>query len=421
MKAPYLLTRLKILNGQKNCYNFIKAGKQAPVLCENTGNRAGTFQIILNSHTIVTGRNTYRRTKRYLSLFRPFEILTTKKVLQVNPTVAPSREEPDKTIITVYEYDENKIEKVQVDKVEDCYRYLHSGCNTWINLDGLKKADVDLICSHFGIHPLIAEDILSSGQRPKMDELNQSLYCLLYMMYYNAETHSVETEQISIILGPDFVLSFQEDNTRDVFNSLREKLRIEGSKLRQSKIDYLFYSLIDMIVDKYFVVMEEMGIKIENLEEDISHRPDTLTLAKINFIRKEMILLKRNISPVREIINGILRSENQLIEERTEKYFKDVYDHIIQANELAENYRDMMINLQDLYLSNVNLKMNEVMKVMAVVTCLLAPATVIGGIFGMNFSRIPWLHDPYGFFIAVGLMLLIPVGMIWIFKKRGWF
>jgi magnesium transporter len=223
------------------------------------------------------------------------------------------------------------------------------------------------------------------------------------------------------VLGRNFVLSFQEDATRDVFNPLREKIKISGSKLRLSDSDYLFYSLIDIIVDNYFVVMEKLGEKIEDLEEDITHNPDTHTLAKINLLRKEMIVLKRNISPVRELVNGILRSESRLIEDKTEKYFKDVYDHIVQANELAENYRDMMINLQDLYLSNVNLKMNEVMKVMAVVTCLLAPATVIGGIFGMNFNRIPWLHNPNGFFIAVGLMLIVPVWMIWIFKKRGWF
>ena len=221
--------------------------------------------------------------------------------------------------------------------------------------------------------------------------------------------------------GQNFVLTFQEDATRDVFNPIREKIKVAGSKLRLSGPDYLFYSLIDMIVDNYFVIMEKLGEKIEGVEEDITHRPDTRTLAKINMLRKEMILLKRNISPVRELINGILRSESSLIEDKTEKYFKDVYDHIVQANELAENYRDMMINLQDLYLSNVNLKMNEVMKVMAVVTCLLAPATVIGGIFGMNFNRIPWLHNPNGFFIAVGLMLIIPVWMIWIFKRRGWF
>jgi magnesium transporter len=345
----------------------------------------------------------------------------TKKVLQVNPTIAPKRIEPEKTIIFVYEYDASQVDFQQLDRVEDCYKYINSTKNTWINFDGLRKEDIDKICAHFGIHPLIAEDIFSSGQRPKMDELNQLLYCLLNMLYFNERAISVENEQISIVLGSNVVLSFQEDATRDVFNPLREKIKVAGSKVRENNADYLFYSLIDLIVDNYVVTMEQLGERIEDLEDDITHHPDTYTLAKINMLRKEMIFLKRNISPVREIINGILRSESNLIEDKTEKYFKDVYDHIVQANELAENYRDMMINLQDLYLSNVNLKMNEVMKVMAVVTCLLAPATVIGGIFGMNFSKIPWLHNPNGFFIAVGLMLIIPVWMIWTFKRRGWF
>ena len=361
------------------------------------------------------------RTDRYLSFIKPLERLITKKVLQVNPTVAPLRKEPEKTVIFVYEYDSAGVDCRQLESIEETFKYIHSTKNFWINLDGLKKVDVDKICDHFGIHPLIAEDILSSGQRPKMDELNHFIYCLLNMLYFNNEVSSVESEQISIVLGSNFVLTFQEDATRDVFDLLRQKIKIAGSKVRDNKADYLFYSLIDLIVDNYFVVMEQLGEKIEDLEEEITHRADTQTLAKINLLRKEMIFLKRNISPVREMINGILRSDTDLVEIKTERYFKDIYDHIVQANELAENYRDMMINLQDLYLSNVNLKMNEVMKVMAVVTCLLAPATVIGGIFGMNFVRIPWLHNPYGFFIAVGLMLIIPVWMIWIFKKRGWF
>ncbi len=361
------------------------------------------------------------RTERYLSFIKPLERLITKKVLQVNPTVAPLRKEPEKTVIFVYEYDKDGVDCRQLNSIEDTFKYNESSKNFWINLGGLKKVDIDRICEHFGIHPLIAEDILSSGQRPKMDELNRLIFCLLNMLYLNNEVPSVESEQISIVLGSNFVLSFQEDASRDVFDLLRQKIKIAGSKVRENKADYLFYSLIDLIVDNYFVVMEKLGEKIEDLEEDIVHRADTRTLAKINFLRKEMIFLKRNISPVREMINGILRSETDLIEEKTERYFKDIYDHIVQANELAENYRDMMINLQDLYLSNVNLKMNEVMKVMAVVTCLLAPATVIGGIFGMNFIRIPWLHNPYGFFIAVGLMFIIPLWMIWIFRKRGWF
>jgi magnesium transporter len=361
------------------------------------------------------------KNESFLTFIKPFESRMTKKVLQVNPTIAPQRKEPVKSDLFVYEYDASAVKYYHSNNVEEIFKFKDSSKNCWINIGGLRREDIDKISAEFGIHPLIAEDILSSGQRPKMDELNNLVYCLLNMLYFNTELHSVESEQISIVLASRMVLTFQEEPTRDLFNPLREKIKIPGSKVRESNVDYLFYSLIDLIVDNYFVVMEQLGEKIEALEEDITRNPDTNTLAKINLLRKEMIFLKRNVSPVREIINGILRSETNLIEDKTEKYFKDIYDHIVQANELAENYRDMMINLQDLYLSNVNLKMNEVMKVMAVVTCLMAPATVIGGIFGMNFNRIPWLHNPNGFFIAVGLMLIIPVWMIWIFKKRGWF
>ncbi len=354
-------------------------------------------------------------------MVNPFDGMVSKRVLRVNPTIPPIRKESEKVTISVYEYNAAGVTIESLNNVKDCYKYFSTSKISWINIDGLKKTDVENISNHFGIHPLIAEDILSIGQRPKMDELNNLLFGLLNMLYFNEETNSVESEQVSIILGNNFVLSFQEDATRDVFKPVREKIKIAGSKLRTSGADYLFYSLIDMIVDNYFVIMEKIGEKIEGLEDDITHKPDTRTLAKINFLRKEMMFLRRSVSPVRELINGILRTESNLIEDKTEKYFKDVYDHIVQANELAENYRDMMINLQDLYLSNVNLRMNEVMKVMAVVTCLLAPATVIGGIFGMNFNRIPWLHNPNGFYIAVGLMLIIPVWMIWMFRRRGWF
>jgi magnesium transporter len=360
--------------------------------------------------------------RNYLSyILNPLELLRTKKVLQVNPTITPERKDEQESRIFVYDYDASAIEEKEILKVPDCYGYMNSPKVTWLNVDGLRKADVESICNHFGVHYLITEDILSLGQRPKMDDIDGLVFCLLNMLYFNEKDSAVETEQISIVLGKNFVISFQEDAHRDVFNPLREKLRINGSRLRQSGPDFLFYALIDMIVDNYYVVMEKLGEKIEVLEEDIIRNSNKRSLTKINLLRKEMIILKRSIAPVRELVNGILRSESDLIEDRTEKYFKDVYDHIVQANDLAENYRDMMMNLQDLYLSNVNLKLNEVMKVMAIVTCLLAPATVIGGIFGMNFEIIPMSHNKLGFFIAMGFMLIFPLWMIFIFKRRGWF
>jgi magnesium transporter len=362
-----------------------------------------------------------KRRNYFSYILNPLDLLRTKKVLHVNPTVAPERKEEQETRIFVYDYDAVSIEEKEIATVPQCFGYMDSPKVTWLNVDGLRKADVESVCTHYGIHYLITEDILSLGQRPKMDDIDGLVFCLLNMLYFNEKDSSVETEQISIVLGKKFVISFQEDANRDVFNPLREKLRINGSRLRQSGPDFLFYALIDMIVDNYYVVMEKLGEKIEVLEEDIIRSANKRSLAKINVLRKEMIILKRSIAPVRELVNGILRSESPLIEDKTEKYFKDVYDHIVQANDLAENYRDMMMNLQDLYLSNVNLKMNEVMKVMAIVTCLLAPATVIGGIFGMNFEQLPIIHNKYGFFIAVFFMLLIPVWMVITFRRRGWF
>ena len=339
----------------------------------------------------------------------------------MNPTVEPKRTETASVRLMVYDYDATKLETKQFEQVDSCAAYAGTTTTTWINVDGLRKSDVELLCNRFGIHYLIAEDIQSIGQRPKMDDMEGVLYCVLNMLYFNEQEDAVEIEQISIVLGRNFVISFQEDARKDVFNPLREKLQVPASKVRQQRSDFLFYSMLDLIVDNYFLVMEKLGEKIEGLEEDILRSADNQSLSKINQLRKEMIILKRSIAPVRELVGGVLRSETELIEDRTEKYIKDVYDHIIQANDLAENYRDMMMNIHDLYINSVNLRMNEVMKVMAIVTCLLAPATVIGGIFGMNFESIPLLHNKWGFLISVALMLLVPIAMMGVFKRRGWF
>jgi magnesium transporter len=345
----------------------------------------------------------------------------TKKILSVNPTILPVREEAGEVKIIVHDYDAKHHEEYELKKIDQCFRYQNNGKVTWINIDGLRKKDVEAIANNFDIHYLILEDILSINQRPKMDEINTIIYCLLNMLYYNQETTTVEQEQISIILGKDYVLSFQEDARRDVFDPLRERLKIANSKLRQNGPDYLLYSLLDLIVDNYYLVMEELGACIEQLEDDVIKVSNKHSLSRINKLRKELIVLRRNITPVRDLINGILRSDSDLLQEGNTKYFKDVYDHIIQAHDLTENYRDVLMNIQDLYFGNVNLKMNEVMKVMAVVTCLLAPPTVIAGIFGMNFQRIPFAHTSEGFYFTVFITLLIPAIMLYIFKRRGWF
>ena len=358
---------------------------------------------------------------RYLVPLNLFGTRRTRQILNQNPTIIPHREDSKEVKITVHDYSPSDYQAYEPGKIEDCFQFLTTDSISWINIDGIRKTDIEILCTHFAVHPLIQEDILSINQRPKMDELDNILFCLLNMLYYNIENQSVEHEQISIVLGKNFVLSFQEDASRDVFNTLREKLKISNSRIRQGGADHLCYTLLDLIVDHYYVVMDKLGEKIEELEEEVVRNSNKRSLAKINILRKELIVLKRNISPVRDLINGFIRSESDLLDDRSTRYFKDVYDHIVQANDLSETYRDMMINMQDLYISNVNLKLNEVMKVMAIVTCLLAPATVIGGIFGMNFEIIPYTHYSWGFYFAVGFMLLVPFWMLWIFRKRGWF
>lgn len=358
---------------------------------------------------------------KYLYLPNLFGTKRTKEILSVNPTLVAEREDAENVAVTVYDYDAEDIRELKLADVKEALPFKDSAHISWINIEGIRKADVELVCNHFGIHPLIIEDILSMDQRPKMDEVEGVLYCLLNMLYFNAEKKTVETEQVSIILGTDFVISFQEDPMRDVFDPLRHKLRVAKSQFRQRTADYLLYGMLDLIVDNYFLVMEKLGDQIESLEEEVVRRSNKRSLARINQLRKELIVLKRNIAPTRDLIAGIVRSESDLLHERTTKYFKDIYDHIVQAVDLSENYRDMMMSLQDLYVSNVNLRLNEVMKVMAIVTCLLAPATVIGGIFGMNFDIIPYAHHEWGFYFAVAGMVLVPLGMLYIFKKRGWF
>lgn len=361
--------------------------------------------------------------QKYLNLILPvFNTRRTREILSVNPVLPTEREEATEVAITVFQYSPSELKEYKFDKVQDCLHFAQNdGFIHWINIDGLRKADIEAVCARFGIHHLIIEDILSVGQRPKMDEIEDILFGLLNMLYFNQKNNTVEQEQISIVMGKNFVLSFQEDAQRDVFNSLRDKLKLNNSRLRQRGADYLCYSMIDMIVDHYFVVMENLGERIELLEEEVIRYSNNRSLARINQLRKELIVLKRNMAPVRDLVNGFIRSESDFLDDRTTKYFKDIYDHIVQANDLSENYRDMMMNLQDLYLSNLNRKTNEVMKVMAIVTCLLAPATVIGGIFGMNFDIIPTAHNQWGFYTAVGLMLFIPLLMLFIFKRRGWF
>jgi magnesium transporter len=360
--------------------------------------------------------------KKYLAILNPLDLLKTKKVLQVNPTLSSARDVLKQTVLSIHAYTAQTIHVAHNTNIAEVSKNIKSDNSIWLNVDIVNKETVDGLSKILNIHPLIAEDILSENQRPKMDEIDDQIYCVLQMLYYNDIDHSIENEQVSFVLGKKFLVSFQDDESRDHFNPIREKLQLANSKCRTYSVDYLLYSLLDSIVDHYYIVMEKLGASIENLEETISKgKGDHFTMNRINSLRKEMILYRRNIVPARDLIHNLVRTDNTLIAESNKRYFKDVQDHIEQAVDLSENYRDVVANIRDLYINQINLKSNEVMKFLTIVTALLAPATVIGGIFGMNFDKIPYLHNVYGFWIAVGLMIMIPLFMLLWFRKKGWY
>ncbi|GAA0531194.1 magnesium/cobalt transporter CorA [Chitinophaga japonensis] len=356
-----------------------------------------------------------------LDALNPFKV-KKKRIMNYNPATGIASRKPAEFVkMTVFDYASDHCEEVTADNVQEVFSYLETPSTSWINIDGIRKEEVHAICTRYGVHYLVEDDILNVGQRAKMDEIGEQLFCVLPMVYFNTESCSIEQEQVSVVLGKNFVISFQEDPKRDVFNPVREKLRMNGSRIRGAGADYLCYALLDVIVDSYFIVLDKLGERIELMEDVVQRQPTTRALARINLLRRELLLFRRAVAPVRELVNGFLKSDSDLLDERNTKYYKDVYDHIIHCNELTENYRDMVQNLQELYHTQLNLKMNEVMKVLAVVTTLMAPLTVIAGIYGMNFENMPELRSPNGYFITIGVMVIMLVIMILIFKKRGWF
>ena len=322
---------------------------------------------------------------------------------------------------TIFDYDETTLTERRELTEEACKPYHDNGHVTWINIDGLRPDEVQRLCHHYNVHPLVVEDILSKGQRAKMDEIGEVMFCLLPMLYYNEKTSCVEREQVSIVLGKDFVLSFQEEASRDVFDRVRNHLRNNQSRLRSAGSEYLCYALLDVIVDSYFLIVEALSQRIETLEDDLSDKNSTAEMTDIVTLRREVQDLHRAIFPVQDVINGFVRSENPLVSQQAHKYYKDVYDHIRQANDYADGHRDMLSSLQDLYMNQVNLKLNQIMKIFTMVALLLAPATVIGGIFGMNFNVIPLQHHQYGFWVSVAGMVVIPIFMLIWFKKKRWY
>jgi magnesium transporter len=320
--------------------------------------------------------------------------------------------------ITVINYDKKNFTEKEVKKAGECKKYKDKKNVTWINVSGIHKTEViEEIGKCFNLHPLLLEDIVNTDQRPKMENYGEYIFIVVKMLYQNKT--GINAEQVSLVLGPNFVLSFQESED-DVFDLVRERIRKGKGKTREMGADFLTYSLIDAIVDHYFIILERIGELVEELEEDMVKEPTPRTLEGIHRLKREMIFLRKSVWPLREVINAMLRSESKLIKKTTTIYLRDVYDHTIQVIDTVETFRDMLSGMIDLYLSSISNRMNEIMKVLTIIGTIFIPLTFVTGLYGMNFRYMPELESPWGYPVALGVMLLIAIMMIIYFKKKKW-
>jgi magnesium transporter len=326
----------------------------------------------------------------------------------------------DKVRITIIDYDEAQCEEKEAEQIEDCFAFKETPSVTWINIDGLHQPEVvEKIGERFGLHPLIQEDIVNTGQRPKMEDMEDYLFVALKMLYYDEKEDEVRAEQVSLILGANVVITFQE-RQGDVFNAIRERIRKGKGIVRKRGADYLAYALIDAVVDHYFLILERFSEMLEDMEGKVIADPTAETLQTIHSMKREMIFLRKSVWPLREAISGLERGQSALIKKKTHIYLRDVYDHTIQVIDTVESLRDMVSGMLDTYLSSMSNRMNEVMKVLTIFASIFIPLTFIAGIYGMNFQHMPELLWRGGYFIVLTVMGAVGLSMMVYFRKKKW-
>ena len=322
--------------------------------------------------------------------------------------------------IRVFDYDEQQIQEKEVKFIKECVPFRDTATTTWINIDGIH--DMELMAevgTLFNIHALALEDIVNSGHPPKLEEYDDFILVIMKMLNYDEANDEMVGEQFSILIGSNFVITFQE-RVGDVFEPVRERLRAGRQRIRSSGTDYLAYTLIDVIVDRYFVILEHLGDQIEELEDELEKDTSPKTLNKIRILKRELIFLRKSVWPLREVVGGLEKSESPLMKKTTARYLRDVYEHTIQVIDTIESFRDMLSGLLDIYLSTVSNRMNEVMKVLTIIATIFIPLTFIAGIYGMNFQFMPELGWKWSYPIIWGVMLVVAVFMVVHFRRKKW-
>ncbi|HMK56052.1 MAG TPA: magnesium/cobalt transporter CorA [Dissulfurispiraceae bacterium] len=323
--------------------------------------------------------------------------------------------------ISVLDYSEDQFREIESASAEACYPFKDSDSVTWINIEGLHQPEVfEKLGQCYGLHPLVLEDIMATDQRPKMEDFGDYIFIVLKMITYDGRNGGPDIEQVSLILGKNFVLSFQEGKAGDVFDPIRQRLRTAKGRIRKMGADYLVYGLMDSIVDNYFGVLEKLGEEIEAIEDRLVADPAPETLRFIHALKRDMIFLRKSVWPLREVIGSLERGESTLVTESTGIYLRDVYDHTIQVIDTIETFRDMLSGMLDIYLSSVSNRLNAVMKVLTVISTIFFPLSFIVGLYGMNFKYMPELEWRWGYPTVLVVMLTIAACMLLLFKRKKW-
>ena len=319
------------------------------------------------------------------------------------------------------DYDAQKVtEREDVRDLSVLWGLCDSPTVSWVNVEGLHDTElIERIGERFGIHPLVLEDIAHVGQRPKLEEFDEYLYVVLYNLEWQGAEEMVAEEQINLVLGPNYLFTFQE-RPGDDFDTIRERLRSGKGKIRERGPDYLAYALIDTTVDNYFTILDRIGRATEEIELELLERPSPDTMRKLQQIKREMLIVRRTIWPMREVMASLLRTESALIKEDTRVYLRDVHDHTVQVLEAVETLRDVVSGMIDLYLSQVAQRTNEAIRVLTVMASIFIPLTFIVGVYGMNFEFMPELHSRWGYPAVWGVMIVTALGLLAWFRKRGW-
>ena len=326
-----------------------------------------------------------------------------------------------KTVIELVEYDGGKLQKRQLDSLASCMVHAPAPTVTWINVDGLSEVEVlQQFGSCYGIHPLVLEDILATDQRPKAEDYGEYLYVVLKMIALDEKTGEITSEQVSIVLGENYLISFQEGLDGDVFAPVRARLKNDKARLRHSGADFLLHALLDVIVDNYFLVLEKLAERIEDLEDELIENPTTTTVQGIYRLKREMLFLHKGVWPLREVVGGLQRRDSDLIQDGTVIYLRDLYDHTVQVLDTLETLRDMLSGMLDIYLSSVSNRLNEVMKVLTIIATIFMPLSFLVGWYGMNFKNMPEYDARYGYPALLLVMAGIAGGMLVYFRRKRW-